>query len=365
MAALVFFLSPLAQATPVKNNLKQGDSLEFLFLDSLKSNADSLIYPIETIAKLKDAKDKAEEADKAAKDAHDKTADADKAAKDAKEGADKTAKEKAASFAKDEADKADKTAKDAKDKFDAIKGLDLSACSNLIVTSVSNEPATGEYTDVKGYYVKIRTPHTEAFANHTLFVRKIKTDCTKSSSDAADTNKLHIDKDDDSKNLFWLNKDQIEKIPHVDVGTTYGIMTVPFKKYDGGTLKDGSTIGAYLGYKSFFPESFSSFAPVISLGYGTQKYDAIDPSTSQIAEFSGGVLSGAAGVIFGFSFDRFKIGLLVGRDYRNSAQANSPSFAGTWYSVMFGWGLEATSNPTSKNNTGALDKTSAEAPKMN
>jgi|CXWL01.1.fsa_nt_gi hypothetical protein len=145
--------------------------------------------------------------------------------------------------------------------------------------------------------------------------------------------------------LYYLKKDQIKNIPHIEVGMTYGFMYIPFKRYigGGGGLKDGTTVGAYAGYKNFFPEHSFSVTPVVAFGFANQKYDALDQTTSKIKEFNGGMLSLAVGLTWGFSYDKFKVGFLYGLDNRSSNDPSAPSFNNKWWSIMFGIGIDPSS----------------------
>lgn len=234
------------------------------------------------------------------------------------------------------------------------KFIKIDACSNVIAEIVNNN---NDESIEGGYLVKVRPPRLDRFspfAEYDCFYKKTsdeKVSGSKIEVDAAGDRNINSDNDmrllvksedlGSAGKLYRMNPEVAAAIPHVEVGMTYGIMVIPFKRYvGGGGLKDGGTVGAYLGYKQFFPEHSYSFTPVLAFGYANQKYDAVDSTTSNIKEFTAGMLSIAAGATWGFSYDRFKIGLLYGMDDRSSNDINSPSFRGKWWSVMFGIGLE-------------------------
>jgi hypothetical protein len=214
--------------------------------------------------------------------------------------------------------------------------VQLAGCNTVIVEIVS-EKITSEVSSAPKnyYYAKARKPRMENFFGMNSSDYK----CFKGS--AVHPNDGLVSSDDGIDKLYMIDDNYVGKIPHVKTGMDYGLMVVPFKVYTkSNVIKDGGTLGAYIGYKAFYPEHSYSFTPIFSFGYTkNQKYDATNPQTLQNQEYSANMISGAIGAIVGFSYDQFKVGFLVGRDRRKSAQIDSPSFSGNWYSIMFGIGL--------------------------
>lgn len=209
-------------------------------------------------------------------------------------------------------------------EVDGKTKVNIDSCSNIIVHDVSNNNQT---SDDKSYVISVSPPELDTLSG-------IKKSGLFGDYECFTNGTLN------TKNRYRLVKERIKNIPHIEVGWTYGLMVVPFKRYvGGGALKGGGTVGAYLGYKNFFAEHSFSFTPVVAFGYGNQKYDALDPVTSTVKEYTGGMLSYAVGATWGVSFDRFRFGFLYGRDDRSSADPSSPSFKGRWWSAMFGIGL--------------------------
>lgn len=275
------------------------------------------------------------------------------------------------------------------------KYVNLNKCTNVIAESVSNDGSELKFTDtenppnkdIPAHYVKLSLPRldslfnwkttgifgdyscadenkvkNEAKAAQDALDKPMKSLATLSGAELAEAVKVNeVNKAKANKievvegELYLINDNAIKQIPHSDVGASYGLMVVPFKKYTsaaGGALKDGGTIGAYAGYKNFFPEHGFAFTPVFAFGYSNQKYDALDQS-SNVKEYSASVLSYAVGVIWGLSYDRFKVGLLYGKDRRVSADASAPSFNGAWWTVMFGIGLESSTTLSVPNLSGS------------
>lgn len=208
----------------------------------------------------------------------------------------------------------------------------LNQCTNVVTELLSDKITEGGKSY---YYVKIRKPTLESYLGKHSFG---KYDCF---NEKLGANKL-VSSDDEVVRLYKLYENGAAKVTHVRTGIDYGVLVVPFKIYTNGhTLKEGGTLGAYVGYKSFFPEHRWSFTPIVSFGYTkSQKFDALNPQTSRMQEYSADVISGAVGAIVGFSYDQFKLGVLIGRDRRNSSTlADKPSFSGNWVSLMFGIGI--------------------------